>query len=78
MYFEIECKRLKMYVTKTYPSQQVESKFLKFDFYIELEFLKLEMLVSKHLLYPCKLTIFYSFTVLVCKYPRFRFVLFCV
>ena len=44
VYFEIECKRLEIYVVKTCPSQQVGSEFLKLKFYMELEFLKLEML----------------------------------
>ena len=44
VYFEIECKRLEIYVAKTCPSQQVGSEFLKLKFYMELEFLKLEML----------------------------------
>ena len=52
-YFEIECKRLEIYVAKTCPSQQVGSEFLKLKFYMELEFLKLEMLGCKHILYPC-------------------------
>ena len=53
VYFEIECKRLEIYVAKTCPSQQVGSEFLKLKFYMELEFLKLEMLGCKHILYPC-------------------------
>ena len=38
MYFEIECKRLEIYVAKTCPNQQVGSKFLKLEFYMDLEF----------------------------------------
>ena len=52
VYFEIECKRLEIYVAKTCQSQQVGSEFLKLKFYMELEFLKLEMLGCKHILYP--------------------------
>ena len=53
VYFEIECKRLKIYMVKTCPNQQVGSKFLKLKFYMELEFLKLEMLICKYLSYLC-------------------------
>ena len=53
MYFEITCKRLEIYVALTCPTQQAGSEFLKLKFHMELEFLKLEMLVCKHLSYPC-------------------------
>ena len=47
MYFEITCKRLEIYVALTCPTQQAGSEFLKLKFHMELEFLKLEMLVCK-------------------------------
>ena len=53
VYFEIECKRLEIYVANTCTNQQVGSEFLKLEFYMELEFLKLEILICKHLFYPC-------------------------
>ena len=53
VYFEIECKRLEIYVAKTCPNQHVGSEFLKLEFYMELEFLKLEMLICKSLSYLC-------------------------
>ena len=53
VYFEIVCKRLKIYVASTCPTQQVGSGFLKLEFHMELEFLKLDMLVCKFLSYPC-------------------------
>ena len=51
-YIEIKCKRLEIYVAKIYLNQQVGSEFLKLEFNMELEFLKLDILVSKYISYP--------------------------
>ena len=38
VYFEIECKRLEIYVAKVCPNQQIGSEFLKLEFYMEFKF----------------------------------------
>ena len=66
---QIEFLKPKIYVAGEFPTQQYGNEPSRHEFDMELEYIKLEMLVYKILSNVCQLILLFPLIVLGCKYP---------